>query len=343
MKIAFYKNPLFILGILIIATVFISSIYINKNYTPKPPSYWVYNHSGLVIGTNPQKPSSRHLLGTNHFGADVVTLLLLGAKFTLTAMFIIGLLRVFLSLFLGFLLSTIFKPLKKLVYPVVDSLHFAPAALIIYTITAPFLIVYSWAFDNHIKTFFIYFSLTLVALPSISLFISDEIDHLRKEEFIQSAKLLGGGIFHQIRNHYWPHLKPKLIILVTQHFIQIMLLFAHLGLLGLFLSGTQVGAVSTTTTLGSVSHQSHENGFTFSGNDWGGMLAEAKNDFMLYPWLIWGPCLSFTIVILSLTGILESFKSNFKFRRKRHRKRSELGKPAVISENDFIPEIKTGT
>lgn len=344
MKTTFYKNPLFIIGILVLAIIIAASLYVNQYVKPTPQSYWVFDNKGLIIGTNPQKPSAKHLLGTNHMGQDVVILLLKGAKFTLAAGLVVGLLRVFISLILGLLLSTIFKPLKKFLYPVVDSLHYAPAALLVYAIASPFILVYGWAFDTLIKLFFIYFSLIIVAIPSMSLFISDEIDHLRKREFIQSAKLLGGGAFHQVRNHYWPHLKTKLIILVTQHFIQLMIIFAHLGLLGLFLSGTHVGATQTTPTLGGAPRHTQVNGFSYAGNDWGGMLAEAKDDFMIHPWIIWGPCLAFTITILALTGILESFKSNYKFQRKRRvKQRKKVETPPIIADNDFVPEAKTGT
>jgi peptide/nickel transport system permease protein len=306
--------------------------------------YFIYDKSGEIIGTNPQPPSIHHIFGTDAKGRDLFYRVIEGAKFTFFMALLIGCIRVAASLIIGTLLSTIFAPIKKWLFPIADAFHYAPAALIIYAVVAPFVVVYGWAFDSQTKFLFILFGLTFVAIPSLSLFISSEIDFLKKEEFIHCARLLGGRSLHQLRTHYWPHLRPKLMILFTQHFIQIMLLFAHLGLLGLFLGGTHVEVTSAEVTIGNGAPAAHaENESVLLGNDWGGLIAESKEDFGIYPWLILAPVTAFTITILAVTGILTSVKNPFHFRRRLRIKRNETTPEVQVTLDDFEMNVKEST
>ncbi len=318
----FYKRPLFIICSVILLIIILSSLLLPFIYTPgKPPGKFIYDKHAVIVSSNPHKPTKHHIMGTDAKGEDVFYRVVEGAKITLLFAILIGLSRLILSLLIGILLSTLLSPFKKWFYPFVDAFVYAPAALIIYTIAAPIVVAFGWAFGPQIKFYFLLFTLTLVAVPSLSLFISTEIDYLKKKEFIQSAVLLGGGQFHRLRIHYWPHLKFKLIILFTQHFIQIMLLFAHLGLMGLFIGGTHVETVSSQVQIGNgAPTETADNGSVLLGNDWGGLVAEAREDYDLYPWLILGPVSAFTFTILAVTGILESIKkphrSTIRFKKK---------------------------
>lgn len=341
MMLKCFKNPLFIVGLsFIILFLAASVIYTLYFYTPHQPEVYVYNDKADLVAVNPQHPSKKYLLGTDGVGNNMLYKIIDGAKYTIGLVIAISLLRMIVGLIFGVMLATFLKRIKGVLYHLSDAFHFAPAALIIYTVAAPVVVVYAWMFSPTTKFVVIISTLTLVAVPSLALLIADEMKRLKKEEYISSARLLGGGPLHIFKDHYMPHLKPRLIIIFTQHMIQIMLLFAHLGLLGLFLGGSYVETTNLDIITGTGVHV--ENTPISLGNEWGGLVASAKKDIIIHPWMMFGPIGAITLTILAMVAVVEGMKAALLDQRpikKKQRKNRSSGvsPPATVFDFNKVP------
>ncbi len=80
--------------------------------------------------------------------------------------------------------------------------------------------------------------LTCLAVPTFMLYTAQEVQRVKREEFMMAATVLGGSKWNQLYRHVWPHLLPSFFLLVAQQLVSMLLLLLHLGLLHLFFGGT---------------------------------------------------------------------------------------------------------
>lgn len=319
------------MGFLYLLLLFVASYFVDSIYKPEIEPNVVYDGNGNVIGVTPLPPFGRHLLGTDEQGVDMLYKLIDGAKYTIGLVILVSILRLTFSLFFGGLLSTrFFKKTKGFLTNLSDSFHYAPAALIVYVIAAPVVIVFSWAFTPEMRLILTAGALTLVAVPSLSLVIASEIGQINQRDFITNARLLGGSSFHIFRKHAAPYLMPRLLILFTQQFIQVLLLFAHLALLGLFMGGTVLKVTPTgLRAANSTDPPPMELKQIPFSHEWGGLIAQAIDHISFHRWLIYEPVIAMTITIFSTILIVEGMKSVFlnqrPFRRRRKNQKTNQG------------------
>jgi peptide/nickel transport system permease protein len=118
-----------------------------------------------------------------------------------------------------------------------------------------------------------------------------------KQDFVLSAKLLGGSNKHLLWTHLFPHLAPRLFIIWGQQFIQTLLILVHLGLFHLFLGGTIItgGLVPDPPKSG-----------TF---EWSGLISSTKNSLMTGKyWIVIAPLVAFMIAIIAMQLIVQGVK-----------------------------------
>ena len=77
--------------------------------------------------------------------------------------------------------------------------------------------------------------LVCLAVPTVMLYVAQEVKRIKKEEFMLAATVLGGSKWQRLKRHIWPHMLPSFLLLVAQQFVSVLLLLLHLGLLKLFL------------------------------------------------------------------------------------------------------------
>jgi peptide/nickel transport system permease protein len=138
--------------------------------------------------------------------------------------------------------------------------------------------------------------LTLLALPTVSLVIGNEISIILKKEFIQSARTLGASSFFILRKHVIVHVYRRLLIIFTQQVIQVLLILAHLGLFELYLGGTKIDYSIMQTAPITTTYE------------WSGLIGDYFDLFIAYPWIPLAPIGAFTLTILALNLILRGLE-----------------------------------
>lgn len=156
--------------------------------------------------------------------------------------------------------------------------------------------------------------LVLVAIPNLTLQISNELTIVRKESFIEASQTLGAGNMYIFFKHMIPHLYEKWILLFGQQFLQVLQLLTHLGYLGLFFGGTIVQYNSDDPPK-SVS------------NEWSGMIA-ANVDFLhVHQWILVVPMAFFVLTSICVFLINDSVKEFFQMKdRIREQQKSETNR-----------------
>lgn len=234
----------------------------------------------------PFPPSFQFWLGTDRKGFDLLNLVIEGAKWTIGVSVLIALLRIAFGICFGVFLGTYIKRGFTKIEAFFDSFTIIPMVMI-----AAFLLRYAIPFDNGeaTSTFlerasFEIILLTVLAVPTISLYIANEIRKLLTEEFIDAARILGGSKRHIIIKHVFPHLYSTFVIVFMQQFVQTLIILLHLGLLGLFFGGTVIF------------YEGEIESYTY---EWSGLIGFYFQSLTVHPWIPLVPITCFGLTIFS--------------------------------------------
>jgi peptide/nickel transport system permease protein len=279
----------------------------------------------------PFEPSSDYWFGSDRMGADLFYQIISGAKYTLGIALVASMLRIFLSFLGGVLLLSAgkFLPIFK---GLGQSFYYIPSALLIFFIVGP--IITSEQITFWEKAMFQIMLIVLIAVPNTAILIKEEINLIQQNEFITSAKLMGGSRVRILFKHIMPHLWPRLVLMYVQQVIAVLLILAHLGILGVFFGGTIYREYGMEFTIPvSVS------------NEWSGLLGGYYAQLRLAPWLVFFPVLSFAAVIMAFNFMAEGIKRTGDQLpgRKKVKKREKSKEESVSGESFvFLTERKIG-
>ncbi len=246
----------FVITGLLVATAAISMIY-----TPADPLQ-------MRIQWRLQGPSASHWLGTDQYGRDVLSRIMVGAATSIS----VGMIAVGIGLvagaFLGICSGYFGGWLDELFMRFVDAVQGFPAILSALLITAVF-------------TPGIAISMVAIGVAFIPVFARlarGSCLELRDREFVLAARALGAGDLALIGRHILPNTLSPLIVQATISFPVAILAEAALSYLGL---GTQPPHPS-----------------------WGLMLKEAQSFMALNPWfaVFPGGAIAVTVLGLNLLG-----------------------------------------
>jgi peptide/nickel transport system permease protein len=328
---AIWKDPFFLVGFLFILALICYSFYHHFVMDNEIYENQIIYEGITPVDRAPFEPSSDYWFGSDRMGADLFYQIISGAKYTLGIAFVASLLRILISFFGGVILLSagrtlpIFKGLGQ-------SFYYIPSALLIFFIVGPIISIEQITFWE--KAIFQIILIVLIAVPNTAILIKEEINLIQKNEFITSAKLMGGNRIRILFKHIMPHLWPKLVLMYVQQVIAVLLLLAHLGILGVFFGGTIY----------------REYGMEFVipvsvSNEWSGLLGGYYAQLRLAPWLVFFPVFSFAAVIMAFNFMAEGIKRTGDQLpgRKKVKKREKSKEESVSGESFvFLTERKIG-
>lgn len=261
----------------------------------------LYEEDGLTIkSTPPHAPTEPFLLGSDGAGFSMYDMLVIGAKYTLLFAIIIALLRVSIGLIGGMFYAFALGPRRQnWVEKLVDSIHFLPLSVIAYLLLAPILMEqfggFAYSFTERIVLEIII--LTVLVVPLTSVLLGNEMKRILSYEFIMSAKVLGGNRFHIFWKHILPHIGARMTILFGQQFIQVLLIFMHLGIFNFFFGGTNVDFGMPASPPRSITYE-------WSGLIGNTMHALSSGRYWLIIWVL----LAFMLSIYAMQFIIQGVK-----------------------------------
>ncbi|MRG86246.1 ABC transporter permease subunit [Salinibacillus xinjiangensis] len=335
------KNIKFAIGSLFfIGLIVYSALYSITTDNHVDQERIVYEEDGATIkSAPPHAPPEPFLLGSDKLGFSLYDQIVIGAKYTLIFALAIALLRVLI----GFLMGTFYafhlntrgqKWLEKLV----DSTHFLPLSIIAYLLLAPILmetrVGFAYSFSERIIIEIVI--LTILVVPLTTVLIGNEMKQTLNKEFITSAKVLGGSKFHVLWKHIIPHIGPRLTIVFGQQFIQVLLIFIHLGVFNFFFGGTNVSFENPPDPPRSITYE------------WSGLIgsttyAMSGNRYWIILWVL----IAFMLSIIAMQFIIQGVKevqqvkvgvvySKRKLRKSVMKQKRQQLKKETLTDEDFV-------
>lgn len=255
-----FRRPVYRLSLLGLALILFAAI-LGMLYTPFDPL-------ALSVDTRLKPPSSVHWLGTDHFGRDLFSRLLIGAGVSLR----VSVVAVLLALTLGVSLGTVagyFRGIPdRIISGITDAFLAMPGILL-----ALALIAVLGASETGVIV-----ALGLAYTPNITRVVRGNVLSLRETNFVEIAQIFNHPHWFIIARHIIPNVVGPLTVLASAYFAQALLSESVLSFLGL--------------------------GVPPPYPSWGGILAESRPFMSDAPWLSIFPGLMIVISLLciNLTG-----------------------------------------
>ncbi|MGV2104685.1 ABC transporter permease [Agrobacterium vitis] len=234
----------------------------------------------MASGPRLSAPSAAHLFGTDEFGRDLFSRVLLGGRLSLG----IGLSAVVSGLVIGGLIGLIAafggRVVEALLLRLIDVLYSFPDTLIALALVAflgPGIENATLAIAISLVPFYARVAYGLAAAE-------------RAEPYIEAARLAGTRSARLVRVHVMPNIVQSLIVMATLGFSSAILSAAGLSFLGL--------------------------GVQPPSPEWGAILASGRNYITKAPWILIFPGLAISLTVLSFNLIGDSLRDLIDPRRK---------------------------
>ena len=186
----------------------------------------------FFISTNPNAqnavdvflpPSAQHLMGTDSFGRDVFTRVLIGGRTTLLSSAAVVVLGGTAGTIIGLIAGIIGGPVNFVLMRLVDLLLAFPGILLALAVAA----ILGPGLVNGV------IAVAVVLVPIYARLVERATTVVRARPYVDAAVTLGAGMGHIMRRHVIPNVAPSLIVLSTSWIGIAALWIAGLGFLGL--------------------------------------------------------------------------------------------------------------
>ncbi|MDD9270575.1 ABC transporter permease subunit [Paenibacillus sp. GCM10023248] len=255
----------------------------------------------------PFSPNGTFLLGTDHRGFDVLSLLLNGLKYTLGTALALTLLRFAFALPWGMWSGTTGRGRG-----VLHAMQWVVAAVPAFVFLFPPLagMYFGLRLDQWAKAdpdYRLLFSATFILLVTfIGIFplahqIAERARYYNDKLFIEASRLMGGSVVHRTVRHLIPCMRSEMMFIFLSEFMQVLFLLGQLAVFNLVLGGTE--------TIGD-SDAGYSITITTSG-EWLSMIAYGSRYIRLHPWIILSAGTSFALLFLSLQFFLNMLKKRY--------------------------------
>ena len=258
-----------------------------------PHSPYTLNlHIAGIEGTTPAlaPPSSTYLMGTDAQGRDILSLLLVGARRTLTIALLAVMVRLLIGGALGFLAGWFAgSRLDRTIMGLAETIAAFPALLL------SMLIVYAVGIRQGLSAFVI--ALAFVGWGEVMQQVRSQVMAIRPMAYIEGASATGASEGQILSAHVLPNVWPTMVSLAFLEMGGVLMLLGELGFLGVFIGGgfAAGGDGSPTATY-------------YDVPEWSVMLAQSWRSVLSRPWIPLFPSLAFFVAILGFTLMGEGFR-----------------------------------
>jgi peptide/nickel transport system permease protein len=257
-------HPLAITGIAIFA-FFLLMAFIGPYVAP-------YESHAQNIAQRLKSPSFQHLFGTDQYGRDIFSRVLVGSRgiFVLggTGTILAGLLGISLGLFSGYIGGLWDEILMR----ILDIfLAFPPLllALVILATVGPSLIS-------------LIMVVTILYVPMLARVTRSMVLDLKTKEFVEAAVTRGEGSGYILFREILPNAVAPLLVELSMRFSYAIFLVASLGFLGL--------------------------GVQPPSPDWGLQINEARAYFSTAPWMLLFPAMAISLLVVATNLMTDGFR-----------------------------------
>jgi peptide/nickel transport system permease protein len=258
------RNTLTVIGFVIV-TIFLLMALVGPLVVP-------YSYSDQNIEQRLQPPSEDHIFGTDEFGRDVFSRIIVGSRNVCIVAGSGAALAVFLGLLLGLIAGYWGGVLDDVVMRLMEVMMAIPGLLL------AMLVLFSLGSS--------FYSVILVVgfmyIPVVTRVVRSVVLDIKTRAFVEAAKLRGESIRYILMREILPNVLPHLAVEASMRFVYAIFMVASLGFLGL---GVQPPAP-----------------------DWGFMVSEARPFYNVAPWVIFSPAASIAILVVGVSFVSDGLR-----------------------------------
>ena len=235
---------------------------------------WVapYGYSDQDIKERLQPPSSRHLLGTDQFGRDVLSRIIVGSRDVYVVAGSGALLAVLIGLTVGLIAGYFGGLVDEIFMRLIDVLLAIP----------PLLLAMVVLFSLGSSRLNVILIVGFLYIPMVSRVVRSVVLDLKTRQFVEAAMLRGETSFYIMFREILPSVLPPLAVETSMRFSYAIFLVASLGFLGL--------------------------GVQPPSPDWGLMVGEARTFFSQAQWALLGPAGAVIILVIGVAFMSDGLR-----------------------------------
>ncbi|MBT5374714.1 MAG: ABC transporter permease [Rhodospirillaceae bacterium] len=212
---ALVANPLTAAGLGIVVLLILTAAF--------APHLAPYDPLAQNLGNRLMAPNAAHLMGTDELGRDILSRILYGARITLKIVFLVGVSVAPMGLLIGCTAGYLGGLTDLVLMRITDVFLAFPKLILALALVAAL----GPGLENAIL------AIAITSWPPFARLARAQTLILRREDFVASARLQGGGSAYIIRRHIVPLCLPPIMVRVTLEMAGIILTAAGLGFLGL--------------------------------------------------------------------------------------------------------------
>jgi len=235
-------------------------------------------------------PDSKHLLGTDQNGMDMLTRLMYGGRISLMVGFVVIFLEMFIGILIGGISGYFGKWVDTMLMRFIDLFNCIPYWPILLILGS---VMDTLEVDSYVRIFLLMFVLGLLGWTGIARVVRGQILALREQDFMIAAEATGVRVSRRIIKHLVPNVMPLLIVQATLGLGGIILTEATLSFLGL--------------------------GVKYPLASWGSIINAASNPYIVTNyWYIWVPAgLLILLTVLGFNFVGDGLRDAFDPKMKR--------------------------
>lgn len=229
-----------------------------------------YSPTKMNMARAYSSPSPNHLLGTDRYGRDMLSRVIIGSRSILTTALGISIISVFIGIVIGFTAGYFGGIVDEVIMRLMDILMSIPSLLLAMVMLG--IIVSPGVLSVMII-------ISIVYSPRTARVARSALLEYKSEEFVDAARIRGESFFHIVFVEIFPNTVAPLIVEGSARFAYSIMTVASLGFLG-------VGLRPPTP-------------------DWGLMVAENKGSIFLAPWTVIFPALAIASLVIGASLFAE--------------------------------------
>lgn len=258
------RYPTTLIGFIIVLFFLITALF--------GPMLAPYKYTDQNLANKLQPPSEEHIFGTDQFGRDVYSRILVGSRDVLSVAGSGTALAVFFGLLLGLVSGYRGGLFDELIMRIMDVILSIP----------PLLLAMVILFSLGPSRFNVIIVVGFLYIPMVARVVRSVVLDLKTRQFVEAAKLRGENSLYILYREILPNVLPHLAVEASMRFSYSIFLVASLGFLGL--------------------------GVQPPSPDWGLMVGEARTWFHQARWVLFFPAGAIAFLVVGVAFMSDGLR-----------------------------------